>query len=118
MTEFLQVDEFKKDLEKLNKKYKSLNNDLKSNFCEVLDLELPNHLPGTFRISGLGEEVKVPIYKLKHFRCKSLKGKGSRSGIRVIYAYQQDKDKVTMIEMYHKSKQENENRERILKYFA
>jgi len=81
-------------------------------------LELPNHLPGTFRISGLGEEVKVPIYKLKHFRCKSLKGKGSRSGIRVIYAYQQDKDKVTLIEVYHKNKQENENRERILKYFA
>ncbi len=116
MTEFLQVDEFKKDLKKLNKKYKSLNNDLKSNFCEVLDSELPNHLPGAFRISGLGEEVKVPIYKLKHFRCKSLKGKGSRSGIRVIYAYEQDKDKVTLIEMYHKSKQENENRERILKY--
>ena len=116
MTEFLQVDEFKKDLKKLNKKYKSLNNDLKSNFCEVLDLELPNHLPGTFRISGLGEEVKVPIYKLKHFRCKSLKGKGSRSGIRVIYAYDNDEDKVTLIEIYHKSKQENENRERILKY--
>jgi mRNA-degrading endonuclease RelE of RelBE toxin-antitoxin system len=116
MTEFLQVDEFKKDLKKLNKKYKSLNNDLKSNFCEVLEAELPNHLPGAFRISGLGEEVKVPIYKLKHFRCKSLKGKGSRSGIRVIYAYEQDKDKVTLIEMYHKSKQENENRERILKY--
>ena len=116
MTEFLQVDEFKKDLKKLNKKYKSLNNDLKSNFCEVLDLELPNHLPGTFRIFGLGEEVKVPIYKLKHFRCKSLKGKGSRSGIRVIYAYDNDEDKVTLIEIYHKSNQENENRERILKY--
>ncbi|MEA1957758.1 MAG: hypothetical protein U9N01_05325 [Euryarchaeota archaeon] len=118
MTEFLQVDEFKKELKKLNKKYKSLNNDLKSNFCEVLDLELPNHLPGTFRISGLGEEVKVPIYKLKHFRCKSLKGKGSRSGIQVIYAYDNDEDKVTLIEIYYKSKQENENRERILKYFA
>jgi len=55
-----------------------------------LEAELPNHLPGTFRISGLGEEVKVPIYKLKHFRCKSLKRKGSRSGIRVIYAYEND----------------------------
>ncbi|NQE05989.1 hypothetical protein C5S32_08975 [ANME-1 cluster archaeon GoMg1] len=118
MTEFLQVEEFKKDLKKLNKKYKSLNNDLKSNFCEVLDLELPNRLPGTFRISGLGEEVKVPIYKVRHFRCKSLKGKGSRSGIRVIYAYDNDEDKVTLIEIYHKSKQENENRERILKHFT
>jgi mRNA-degrading endonuclease RelE of RelBE toxin-antitoxin system len=119
MTEFLQVDEFKKDLEKLNKKYKSLNNDLKSNFCEVLDLELPNHLPGTFRISGLGEEVKVPIYKLKHFRCQSLKGKGSRSGIRVIYAYDNDKDKVTLIEIYYKiNEKRNHDKKRILKYFS
>ncbi len=109
----------KKTLKKLNKKYKSLNNDLKNNFCEVLDLELPHHLPGTFQISGLGEEVKVPIYKLKHFRCKSLKGKGSRSGIRVIYAYDNDEDKVTLIEIYYKiNEKQNHDKKRILKYFS
>ena len=119
MTEFLQVDEFKKDLKKLNKKHKSLNNDLKSNFCEVLDSVLPNHLPGTPRISGLGEKVKVPIYKLKHFRCKSLRGKGSRSGIRVIYAYENDEDKVTLIEIYYKiNEKQNHDEKRILKYFS
>jgi len=119
MTEFLQVEEFKKDLKKLNKKYKSLNNDLKSNFCEVLEAELPNRLPGTFRISGLGEEVKVPIYKLKHFRCKSLKRKGSRSGIRVIYAYENNEDKVTLIEIYYKiNEKQNHDKKRILKYFS
>jgi mRNA-degrading endonuclease RelE of RelBE toxin-antitoxin system len=75
-------------------------------------------LSGTVQISDIGQDVKDPIYKVRHFRCKALKGKGSRSGIRVIYAYQQDKDKVMLIEMYHKSKQGNENRERILKYFA
>lgn len=118
MTEFLQVDEFQKDLKKLNKKFKSLNDDLKNNFCDVLEAELPNHLPGTIQISGLGEDVKVPIYKVKHFRCKSLKGKGSRSGIRVIYAYEWDEDKVTLIEIYYKNKKQNHDKKRILKYFT
>ena len=47
---------------------------------------------------------KDPIYKVRHFRCKALKGKGSRSGIRVIYAYEQDKALVTLIEVYHTMK--------------
>jgi len=43
---------------------------------------------------------------------------GGRSGIRVIYAYELDKALVTLIEVYNKSKRENENLERILKYFT
>ena len=116
MTEFLQVEEFKKDLKKQNKKYNTLNNDLET-FCKALAAELPNHLRKTVQISGLGQDVKVPIFKVRRFRCQYLGG-GSNSGIRVIYAYEQNRDKVTLIEIYHKSKQENEKRERILKYFA
>jgi len=116
MTEFLKVSEFTKDLKKLNKKYKTLNDDLET-FCKVLIAVLPNHLPKTVQISGLGQDVKIPIFKVRRFRCKYLGG-GSNSGIRVIYAYEQGKDEVTLIEIYPKNKQENENRERILKYFT
>lgn len=98
MTEFLPFVEFLNDLKKLNHKYKTLNDDLKNNFCEVLEVVLPNHLRGTVRISGLGDDVKVPIYKVRHFRCQSLKGKGNRSGIRIIYAYERNIDRVTLIE--------------------
>jgi mRNA-degrading endonuclease RelE of RelBE toxin-antitoxin system len=83
-----------------------------------LEATLPNHLNGTFQISDLGQDVKVPVYKVKHFRCKALKGKGVKSGIRVIYAYEEYKDMVTLIEIYHKNKKENEDRDRILKYFT
>ena len=117
MTEFLQVPEFQKERKKLNKKYPSLNDDLKNNFCDVLEAELPNHLRGTVRISSLGEDVKVPIYKVTHFRCKSLKGKGSRSGIRLIYAYNWNEDKVTFIEIYYKKDEStNHDEKRIRKY--
>ncbi|MGB7532523.1 MAG: hypothetical protein WA977_06040 [Halobacteriota archaeon] len=115
MTDFEEILEFSKDLQKMHKKFRTIYDDLEA-FKKALASDLPNHLSGTVQISNLGQDVKDPIYKVRHFRCKTLKGKGSRSGIRVIYAYQQDKDKVTLIEVYHKSKQENENRERILKY--
>jgi mRNA-degrading endonuclease RelE of RelBE toxin-antitoxin system len=69
------------------------------------------------RISDLGREVKVPIYKLRKFRSRDFKGRGVQSGFRIIYAYEYVEKKVTLIEIYHKNKKNNENRNRILKYF-
>ena len=116
MTEFLEVSEFTKGLKKLNKKYKTINDDLET-FCKALKAVLPNHLPKTVQISGLGQDVKIPIFKARRFRCKYLGG-GRNSGIRIIYAYEQDKDRVTLIEIYPKNKKENEDRDRVLKYFT
>jgi len=74
-------------------------------------------LPGTVRISGLGEEISAPIFKVLHFRSRDLK-RGSRSGIRIIYAYNLDRDEVTLIEIYYKGDKENEDQERIKRYFT
>ena len=114
----LQAEEFEKDLRKLTKKYQSLPEDLDT-FLKALTANLPDSLPGTFRIPGLGSRVTIPVYKVKHFRCKALQGKGSRSGIRVIYAHQKTEgadDRVLLIEIYCKSNKENEDRARILRY--
>jgi hypothetical protein len=115
MIDFEEVDEFSKDVKKLHKKFNSIDSDL-GTFKKALISELPNHLSGTIRVSNLGENVKVPIYKVRRFRCKAL-NKGNRSGIRIIYAYEQNEDKITLIEAYYKGSQENEDRKRILKYF-
>ncbi|MBN1455818.1 MAG: hypothetical protein JW945_06185 [Methanomicrobia archaeon] len=115
MTEFFQVNEFEKDLKKLRKKYRTIDKDLEV-FCKALQAELPNHLPGTVQISGLGEEISVPLYKVRHFRSRDLK-RGSRSGIRIIYAYQSDMNEVTLIEIYYKGDKEKEDLERIKRYF-
>ena len=116
MTEFLRVPEFSRDLEKLNKRFRTLYDDLET-FSKALEAVLPAHLPKTVQISGLGHDVRVPIFKVRRFRCQYLK-RGSNSGIRVIYAYEEDEDRITLIEMYYKGNQENEDRERILKYFT
>ena len=116
MTSFEEVDEFKKEIKKLNKKFKSIYTDLVT-FKKALIAELPKPPRGTVRVSRLGQNVKIPIYKVRHFRCKSLKGRGVRSGIRIIYAHNEKEDKVIFIEIYYKDGKKNEDRERILKYF-
>lgn len=75
--------EFDNDIKKLRKKYRHIEEDFDI-FLKALRVELPNHLQGTIRISGLGYKVTTPIYKVLHFRSRDLKGKGSRSGFRII----------------------------------
>jgi mRNA-degrading endonuclease RelE of RelBE toxin-antitoxin system len=116
MTEFLQVNEFAKDLKKLRKKFRNIDRDLEV-FCKALQSELPNQLPGTVQISGLGREISVPIFKVRHFRSRDLK-RGSRSCIRIIYAFHSDRDEVMLIEIYYKGDKENEDHERIKRYFT
>lgn len=114
--EFEAVPEFPKELKKLSKKYRSLNEDFEK-FQKVLTKTLPEHTSGTFEISGLGANVKIPIYKVKHFRSRDFRGKGYRSGFRIIYAHVQDSQKIIFIEIYHKSNKTNHDKGRIKKYF-
>jgi len=47
-----------------------------------------------------------------------LKGKGAHSGIRLIYAFFEDSGTIDLIEIYYKGDKENEDRERVRKYFG
>lgn len=111
--------EFTKDLNKLSKKYKTLQEDFETFIDKQLKLfhKLKIDNGGVVRISNLG--INYPeIYKARKFACRSLKGTGGRSGIRVIYAYYPDKDRIDFIEIYYKGDKENEDRGRILNYFS
>ena len=108
-------EEFSRDLKKLLKKYPTLETDLETFINAQLfpyhKLGVDNH--GIERIPGLGFE-EPPIYKATKFACRSLKGKGGRSGIRVIYAYCQILDNIKFIEIYYKEKDTTkEDKERI-----
>lgn len=111
---FDELAEFQKDLKALLKKYRTLNEDLNvvKKVLEVLPDQRP---PFSFRIDNLG--VETCIIKVKKIACKSLKGKGVNSGLRLVYAYFPDKNKITFIELYHKIDKENEDRKRLYKYF-
>lgn len=107
---------FKKDLKKLSKKLITLKEDLrvaKENTIEIFHFyKIDNR--AVFEIKGAGNNEKIEFYKVKKFACKSLKGRGVRSGIRLIYAYLPKKRKVFLLEIYLKSSNKtNEDRERM-----
>ncbi len=111
--------EFERDLKKLMRRHKTLEEDL-STFVETQlflyhKLDIDNR--GVFQIDDLGQTTS-PVFKAKKFACRSLKGKGVSSGIRVIYSYDKANDRVVLIEIYSKSEQNVEDRERIKRYFG
>jgi len=111
--------EFDKDLKKLCKKFRTLEEDL-TVFVEkqlrlLHKLDIDNR--GCVRISDLGIEYPQ-IYKARKFACKSLKGKGAASGIRIIYAYYSKEDIIEFVEIYYKGDKPSEDRKRILSQYA
>lgn len=109
--------EFNKDLKKLVKRYKTLEDDLRIFIEKQMNLyhKLGLYNKGIFQITGT--EIDNPkIFKATKFACRSLKGKGVQSGIRVIYAYDINEDAIELIEIYHKNDKENEAKERIKLY--
>lgn len=115
--EYGAIDLFKKDFSKLLKKYRTLEEDLETAKRNAIELyHIKNiHNQSIFPIQGFCSE-KIQICKIKKFACKALKGRGARSGMRVIYAFYCQSCKVEFIEIYFKGDKENEDRERIKKY--
>jgi hypothetical protein len=57
--------------------------------------------------------LETCIIKVKKIACKALKGRGVNSGLRLIYAYFPDEQKIILIGLYHKNDKGNEDRSRI-----
>ncbi len=108
---FEEIAEFQKDLKNLLKKYRTLNDDLEV-VKKVLEVTPDEKPPFSFRIDNLG--VETCIIKVKKIACKTLKGKGVNSGLRLIYAHFPNQQKITFIELYHKNDKENEDKNRII----
>ena len=71
--------------------------------------------PFSFHINNLG--VETCVIKVKKIACKSLKGKGVNSGLRLIYAHFEEENKIIFIEIYHKRNKQSEDRQRIKNNF-
>lgn len=107
---------FKSDLKRLSRKYTSLPNDLEVfQNTQLRLLAALKHLPealGFFPVSGKGIGGRG-FFVAKRFACMSLKGTGSRSGIRLVLRWQPEKDQVLLVEIYHKGEKQKEDSERI-----
>ena len=116
---FATNDKFAKQFKKLIRKYRTLEEDL--TIAKKFAIE-------AFHLYGINNETvflipkfdakTLQIYKLKKFSCKALKGKGNRSGIRIIYAFYPEKFEVEFLEIYIKEKDNSDmNYEFVKKYF-
>lgn len=107
MSNFKSLSEFDKELNKLKKKFRSLDDDL-TTFENIL-INFPTGLGKNFTILHLSENVKIVKARLA---CRSLKN----NSLRVIYAHHQDTVTFVHIELYFKGKKTTENKNRIKEY--
>jgi len=110
--------EYARDFRKLLNKFPSLNDDMeitKKFRIELFHIQKIDNR-SIFEIEKAGNDDSLRFFKIKKFQCKSLKGRGSKSGVRVIYAFHCADLKVVFLEIYFKGEKENEDRIRIKNY--
>jgi len=106
---FERHDRFEKQIKKLIRRYRSLEEDLeivKKYVIEAFHIE--NKDNEAVELVPKFDRKTVQIYKIRKFACKALKGKGVRSGIRVIYAFYPEKFEVEFLEIYFKEKHDTD----------
>lgn len=111
---FDELEEYEKDLKKLLKKYKTLEDDI-AIVKKVLAAEPKERPPFSFRIDGLG--IETCVIKVKKITCRMMKGKGVNTGFRLIYAHFEEEQRIVLVELYFKGDKEKEDKARIIKYF-
>lgn len=118
MLNYQSTDKFKSDFKRLLKKYKTLKSDFE--LFKRASVEL-------LHLRNIDNKSCVPIegfcsngyraYKVKKFTCKSMKSKGNRSGIRIIYVYDIDSQTIYFLEIYYHEKDDTNYDENNLKRF-
>lgn len=108
MSHFNQLPEFTKELKKLEKKFRTLPDDI-----QTLEKVI------TAEPLGIGKNFTIihsaPTYKIIKTRlaCRSLQGDRA---LRVVYAYHETEIRFMYIEIYFKGAKENEDYERVADY--
>jgi mRNA-degrading endonuclease RelE of RelBE toxin-antitoxin system len=107
------IPKFRRDLDKLAKKYRNIESDLEV-ATSVITAE-PLNPARCCRVEGLKEDCPTPVYILKKFRSTDLR---SMNEMRLVYAFIASTNRIIHIEIYFKGEQPSESKERIRKYFS
>lgn len=106
---FDETPEFRRDCRRLNKKYRTLPDDLQTFRNTVAARPLGG--PKNFR--AITSTSRFRIIKAR-VHCRYLTG----PVLRVVYAYVEAEQRIEFIELYFKGDKENEDQERIQRYLA
>lgn len=101
--EVARLPEFERDLKGLVRRFRTLEEDLaillRAQVIPYHKLGIDNK--GVLQVTGL-PFLEPKIFKAKKFACRSLKGRGANSGLRLIYAHFEEADKIEFVELYFK----------------
>jgi hypothetical protein len=105
------IDSFQKDLKRLLKKFRTLEENLEIAKRDAIELYHLKRIDNrsVFPIPHFCTE-EIMVCKIKKFACKALKGRGSKSGIRVIYAFYCQSYRVEFLEIYFEDSTAGKNR--------
>ena len=114
MISYKTLPEFEKDFKSLLKRYRTLESDFKTFKKYTIETFYEQGTPTTafVPIEGFCGEEYVSN-KVRKFACRSLPGRGSQSGIRIIFVWQAKTRMVTFVEMYFKGDKSEEDRARL-----
>lgn len=113
---------FLKEKSKLSKKCPSIEKDfnrfLKSLITDIQynNSEVPLNTKKYSRIAGLNKAVYLPAFVAKVFYCEKM-NKGSKSGFRITFIYDDTENLIYFVQFYFKSKNEIEDKDRINNLF-
>ncbi|MFN8396946.1 MAG: hypothetical protein U0176_20135 [Bacteroidia bacterium] len=110
-----ELPEFGHDVKALAKRFKTIKDDL-VDLKKALTVSPDQRPPFSYRIADLG--IETCVIKVKKIACRSLKGRGVNSGLRLVYAWFEREDRMVFVELYFKADKENEDRDRILRNFT
>lgn len=116
--DILFVPEFENDILSLTEKFETLGQDLKVFIETALKLYhvLKVDNEGVRILKNLNKETGK-IYEAFKFACRSMKGKGAKTGIKVVYAHFEQEKRIELIEMYYQEDKDNPDQERLTKYY-
>ena len=119
ISSLVRLPEFERDLAKLLRKYRTLEEDLEVFVDYSLRLYHEKGLQkGRIeRVAGLGFEDPA-VFVAKRVACQALKSKGSRTGIRVVWAWFESEGRVELVEIYMKGGKDIEDKARLRRRYG
>ena len=110
MIDYVESDSYIKCLNKLKKRYQTLDKDISYFKQFVLEPYFEQGIETTAFVKIEGScNQRYDSYKVTKFACMSLKNKGNRSGIRIIFVVDKSQTSfvsITFVEIYYKGDKE------------
>jgi len=106
--------EYLRDLKALSRRFRGLDEDIRIFVQKPLTHFLRGEpVAGRYeRVAGPGFDYPV-VYVAKRLACRALRGRGSDSGLRLVFAWFPKEDRLELVEVYCQGDQNMEDKARI-----